>query len=139
VQSDAAQLAVVTQFLQEFWRAAELPPSEATAFELALEEIFMNVVMHGSPPGHEPRIEVSLEFCNGEMILTIEDDGPPFDPLSLPPPDVTASLEERRVGGLGVFLVRQMMDEVSYQRTGKRNQLRASKGVAPPATSAERT
>jgi serine/threonine-protein kinase RsbW len=73
------------------------------------------------------------------MILTIEDDGPPFDPLSLPPPDVTASLEERRVGGLGVFLVRQMMDEVSYQRTGKRNQLRTSKRVAPPATSAERT
>lgn len=139
VQSDAAQLAVVTQFLQEFWRAAGLPPAEATTFELALEEIFMNVVMHGSPPGHEPRIEVSLQFCNGEMILTIEDDGPPFDPLSLPPPDVTASLEERRVGGLGVFLVRQMMDEVSYQRTGKRNQLRTSKRVAPPATSAERT
>lgn len=139
VQSDAAQLAVVTQFLREFWRAAELPPAEAAAFELTLEEVFMNVVMHGSPAGREPRIEVSLEFCGGEMILTIEDDGPPFDPLSLPPPDVTASLEERRVGGLGVFLVRQMMDEVSYQRAGKRNQLRTSKRVAPPATSAEHT
>jgi len=138
VPSDAAQLAVVTQFLQEFWRAAELPPAEARTFELALEEIFMNVVMHGSPAGHEPRIEVSLEFCDGKMILTVEDDGPPFDPLSLPPPDVTASLEERRVGGLGVFLVRQMMDDVSYRRTGKRNRLRSCKRIAPPATSAER-
>ncbi len=139
VPSDAAQLAAVTQFLQEFWRAAGLPPAEAATFELALEEIFMNVVMHGSPAGREPLIEVSLELCDGEMILSVEDDGPPFDPLSLPPPDVTASLEERRVGGLGVFLVRQMMDEVSYRRTGKRNQLRSSKRVAPPATSAERT
>jgi anti-sigma regulatory factor (Ser/Thr protein kinase) len=62
--------------------------------------------------------------------LTVEDDGPAFDPLSLAVPDVTASLDERPVGGLGVFLVRRMMDSVSYHRVGARNQLRMTKQVA---------
>jgi serine/threonine-protein kinase RsbW len=130
VPSDAAQLPVLTQFLQEFWSAAELPPAEALPFELALEEIFMNVVMHGSPAGSVPQVDVSLALAHGGLTLTVEDDGPPFDPLSLPAPDTTAGLDERRVGGLGVFFVRQMMDAVSYQRVGARNQLTMAKQFA---------
>ena len=132
VPSDAAQLSTLTQFLHEFWSAADLPPAETVSFELALEEIFMNVVMHGSPAGRGPRVEVSLALCDGSLTLMIEDDGPSFDPLSLAAPDVTASLEERRVGGLGVYLVRQMMDAVSYQRLGGRNQLSMTKRVREP-------
>ena len=63
VPSDAAHLAGLTQFLQEFWSAADLPPAQALPFELALEEIFMNVVMHGSPAAGAPWVEVSL--CPG--------------------------------------------------------------------------
>ena len=133
VPSDAAQLPVLTQFLQDFWSAADLPPAETVTFELALEEIFMNVVMHGSPAGRVPRVEVSLALCDGCLTLMIEDDGPSFDPLSLAAPDVTAGLEERRVGGLGVYLVRQMMDAVSYQRLGGRNKLSMTKRVREPA------
>jgi anti-sigma regulatory factor (Ser/Thr protein kinase) len=132
VPSDAAQLPILTQFLQEFWSAAGLPPAEAVTFELALEEIFMNVVMHGSPAGRAPQVEVSLVLCEGSLTLTIEDDGPSFDPLSLAAPDVTAGLDERRVGGLGVYLVRQMMDAVSYQRLGIRNQMKMTKCVREP-------
>lgn len=133
VTGDAAQLSALTQFLQEFWSAADLPPAQAVSFELALEEIFMNVVVHGSPAGGPvPRVEVSLALCDGCLTLMIEDDGPSFDPLSLAAPDVTASLEERRVGGLGVYLVRQMMDAVSYQRLGARNQLSMTKRVREP-------
>jgi anti-sigma regulatory factor (Ser/Thr protein kinase) len=134
VPSDAAQLPILTQFLQEFWSAAGLPPAETVTFELALEEIFMNVVMHGSPAGRVPRVEVSLALCDGCITLMIEDDGPSFDPLSLAAPDVTASLEERRVGGLGVYLVRQMMDAVSYRRLGGHNQLSMTKRVREPAS-----
>jgi serine/threonine-protein kinase RsbW len=132
VTGDAAQLSALTQFLQEFWSAADLPPAEAVSFELALEEIFMNVVVHGSPAGPVPRVGVSLALCDGCLTLLIEDDGPAFDPLSLAAPDVTASLEERRVGGLGVYLVRQMMDAVCYQRLGARNQLSMTKRVREP-------
>jgi serine/threonine-protein kinase RsbW len=107
--------------------AVALDAAQVSTFELALEEIFMNIVMHGARPGIAPRVEVSLHRDAESVTMTVEDDGPQFDPLSLPPPDVTASLANRRVGGLGVFLVRKMMDSVSYSRTAGRNQLRMSK------------
>jgi serine/threonine-protein kinase RsbW len=130
VPSDAAQLPALCRFLQDFWTEFNLPAAEALTFELALEEVFINVVMHGSDLAQLPRVEVSLSLADGGVTLTVEDDGAPFDPLSLPAPDVTASLEGRRVGGLGVFLVRKVMDSVSYQRRGTMNQLRMTKSLA---------
>ena len=130
VPADAAQLTVLTRFLQEFGMAVALNAAQVSTFELALEEIFMNIVMHGSRPGIAPRVEVSLQRDAECVTMTVADDGPQFDPLSLPPPDVTASLADRRVGGLGVFLVRNMMDSVSYARVAGRNQLRMRKRLA---------
>jgi anti-sigma regulatory factor (Ser/Thr protein kinase) len=127
VPADAAQLTVLTRFLREFATAVALDATQVRTFELALEEIFVNIVMHGSRPGIVPRVEVSLHRDAESLTMTVEDDGPEFDPLSLPPPDVTASLADRRVGGLGVFLVRKMMDSVRYARIAGRNQLRMSK------------
>ena len=127
VPADPAQLSVLTEFLREFGSAAALAPTHVGTFERALEEIFMNIVMYGSQPGIAPRVEVSLDLGTDAVTMTVEDDGPQFDPLSLPPPDVTASLADRRVGGLGVFLVRKIMDTVSYAHIAGRNQLRMSK------------
>jgi serine/threonine-protein kinase RsbW len=129
VVADAAHLPQLMAFVQEFWSSAALPHGGCLAFELALEEIFMNVVMHGAKD-RTCRVEVRLALTAADSVtLTVEDDAPGFDPLSLPPPDVTASLAERRVGGLGVFLVRQTMDTVSYARVAGRNQLRMTKQV----------
>jgi serine/threonine-protein kinase RsbW len=129
VPSHAAQLPALTQFLRQFWADASLLPAQALAFELALEEVFMNVVLHGSPAGTTPHVEVSLSLSGAALAMTVEDDGPGFDPLMLSPPDVTARLAERPVGGLGVVLVRKMMDAVSYQRIGGRNRLTMTKGI----------
>ena len=128
VLNEAARLPALTRFLQEFWVAAGLPAEPAQAFELALEETFVNIALHGAPVG-SARVEVSLHLAGGQLTLAVEDDGPAFDPLSMPPPDVTARLEDRPVGGQGIHLVRQVMDEVSYRRVGKRNQLRMSKRI----------
>ncbi len=127
VPADASQLAALNRFLREFWTTAGLAPNWMRSFELALEEIFMNIVMHGSRPGIAPRVEVSLDLGTDAVTMTVEDDGPRFDPLSLPPPDVTASLADRRAGGLGVHLVRNVMDTVSYARIAGRNRLRMAK------------
>lgn len=127
VPAEASQLAVLNQFLREFQAAARLSPVWMHSFELALEEIFMNVVMHGAQPGVAVRVTVSLDLGSDALALTVEDDGPPFDPLSLPPPDLSASLADRKVGGLGVYLVRRIMDTVTYARIAGRNQLRMSK------------
>jgi serine/threonine-protein kinase RsbW len=133
VPADPAQLSVLTEFLREFGSAAALAPTQLGNLELALEEIFLNIAMHGSEPGVAPRVEVSLSLNTDAVTMTVEDDGPQFDPLSLPPPDVTASLADRPVGGLGVFLVRKLMDTVSYERVAGRNQLRMSKRLDGPA------
>jgi len=130
VPTEAAQLPVLAQFLQEFWTAAALPPAQSLPFEIALEEVFMNVVTHGIPAGRRGRVEVCLALADGNLTLAVEDDGPPFDPLLLPAPDINASLEERQVGGLGVYFVRQLMDAVSYRRVGPHNQLRMTKSLA---------
>jgi serine/threonine-protein kinase RsbW len=130
VPADPAQLRGLSEFLREFASAAALTPTQVGTLELAIEEIFLNIVMHGSEPGSAPRVEVSLNLDTDTVTMTVEDNGPPFDPLSLPPPDVTASLADRKVGGLGVFLVRTLMDTVSYARIEGRNQLRMSKRLA---------
>jgi serine/threonine-protein kinase RsbW len=130
VPGDAAHLSVLTAFLQEFWSASQLAPAQRTAFELALEEVFTNIIRHGRRPGMVPSVEVSLARITEGITMTIEDDGPEFDPLSQPAPDVTASLAERPVGGLGILLVRQMMDAVSYERAGARNRLSMTKYLA---------
>lgn len=123
VDAVASELPVLIRFLQEFWAAEKLPAAQAPTFELALEEVFANIVMHGSRPGRIASVEVSLVLAEGGITMLIEDDGPAFDPLKLPVPDVTASLADRPVGGLGVYLVQQVMDFVSYQRVGARNRL----------------
>jgi anti-sigma regulatory factor (Ser/Thr protein kinase) len=64
---------------------------------------------------------LELERADGKLNLSLSDDGPAFDPLALPTPDLDAPLEERPVGGLGVYLVREMMDDVSYSHRGGRN------------------
>jgi anti-sigma regulatory factor (Ser/Thr protein kinase) len=129
VPSEAGQLPVLAKFLQDFWSAAQLPAGQLLPFEIALEEIFMNVVMHGTPAGSKTSVEVSLALSGDSLTLAVEDEGPAFDPMTLPAPDVQAPLEERQVGGLGVYFVRQMMDSVSYARVGPRNRLRMSKHV----------
>ena len=129
VTGDAAQLPVLSQFLREFCAHVQLPPAQASNFELALEEVFINIVMHASRPGMTPTVEVSLALSANALTMTVEDNGPPFDPLAVPPPNVAAGLADRPVGGLGLFLVRKLMDEVAYQRSGPCNRLTMSKSL----------
>ena len=129
VPAEAAQLAVLTQFLLDFWAEERLPPEHALSFELALEEIFVNVVTHGASQDKVPEVQVTLAIRDRDVSMTLEDDGPHFDPLARPPPDVAAELSQRPVGGLGIFLVRKLMDAVSYERVAARNRLMMSKRV----------
>ena len=130
VPGQSSELPALNEWLQARWTEAGLAPEACFPFELALEELFINVAMHGAAPGVVPQVEVEFT-CDGKTAtLTLRDDGPAFDPLAAPPPDVDAALEDRPVGGLGIYLVREMMDEVTYQRTATQNCLRMAKLVA---------
>lgn len=108
----------VAEALDAFCADEGLPHEVAWRLRVALDEIVANVVAYGRPRGSgEGTLDVWFRR-NGRLVeITIADDGPPFDPLARPAPDVTLPLEARQPGGLGIALVKSLMDEVSYTRT----------------------
>jgi anti-sigma regulatory factor (Ser/Thr protein kinase) len=92
-----------------------------------LEEIVTNVICHGCCDGSHASIEVELALQPDELVMTVEDSATPFDPLQAPAPDLEAALEDRPIGGLGVHLVRKLMDRVTYERRDGKNRLVMSK------------
>jgi serine/threonine-protein kinase RsbW/sigma-B regulation protein RsbU (phosphoserine phosphatase) len=116
-------------FLGAFWERHALPLDDAMRVELGLEEVFINAVTHGLgsdrvlASGDDPMVTVDLHLAEDRLEVAIEDPGPPFDPLSVEPADVAAPLEARGVGGLGIHLVRNLLDDVCYERRDGRNRL----------------
>lgn len=129
---DAEQLPAAIAFLQGFWEEAELPAALGFTFELALEEVFLNVALHGANGITVPSVALELIASDTEVVLIVADDARPFDPLTLATPDTSAALEDRNIGGLGVHLVRQMMDTVSYTYEAGHNRLRMTKHLNQP-------
>ena len=99
---------------------AGLPPEVIGIVHLALDELAANV-MRWSAADRVPEIRIRATVEPAHVRLVIEDDGPPFDPRTAPSPDVESPLAERREGGLGIHLVRNLVDELAYARVGPRN------------------
>lgn len=116
--------------LDAFCVAERLPDDVAWRLRVALDEIVANIVAHAHR-GLEPFvIDVWFHRLDDTVEISIADDGPAFDPLARPLPDVSLPLEQRPVGGLGIALVRSLMDEVCYERT-TRNILTIRKRLTP--------
>lgn len=81
--------------------------------QLAVDEACTNIIHHAYS-SERGTITISCELQDKDLVITIRDSGSPFDPSAVPPPDLRTNLEERRVGGLGIHLMRNIMDEVSY-------------------------
>jgi sigma-B regulation protein RsbU (phosphoserine phosphatase) len=88
---------------------------------LVLDELLSNVLSYAFEDDEEREIDVRIELSSDRLAVTVADDGIPFNPFSGAPPDTSLSLEEREVGGLGIHVVRKVMDEVSYNRRTDRN------------------
>ncbi len=127
VEARAAELAALQSFLTEFWAAAALPVDVRYPFELALEEIFVNIVSYATDPAHPGLVTLTLNSDATTVQMTISDDSTPFDPLSRDAPDTTLDLDSRGIGGLGIHLIRTMMDEVSYRLSDGQNHLTMTK------------
>ena len=115
-------LRLFMQFVSEFAVGQQFPQARIREIELATEEAIMNILTHAYPGDCKGEIEVQCESL-GDSGLTIRivDTGIPFNPLSFTDPDLTTPIMERNPGGLGVFLIRKMMDEIRYHRSGDRN------------------
>ena len=98
-------------------------------FGVALEEVFVNIVHHAYPDNGEHTICVDLNVQDGIVTMTVEDDGVSFDPLGAPRADTTSTLDERPIGGLGIHLIRSLMEQVLYERDCGRNRLIMKKRI----------
>lgn len=105
--------------------------SAATEFHvnLALDEIVSNVIRHGWKDDSEHQLQVRISRLEDELRVEVEDDARPFNPLEVPPPDINQALEERPVGGLGIHLVRHIMDGLDYRRRDGKNLLVMKKKI----------
>lgn len=95
-------------------RQAGFSDKEVYAIQLAADEASSNIIEHAYAGVKGGKIEIELSIAGKELKITMKDQGKPFDPSSVPEPNVTADLSERKIGGLGMYLMRKLMDEVSY-------------------------
>ncbi|MBO7140365.1 MAG: ATP-binding protein [Prevotella sp.] len=129
--NDVAAVPRLAEFIDQACEAAGLDMGITMQMNLAAEEAVVNVMSYAYPQGTKGDIEISLRITDSNLTdelrnpnsasriftLTIKDSGVPFDPTAKADADTTLSAEERSIGGLGIHLVRQLMDDISYERT----------------------
>ena len=123
IETRLEELTRLSTAVEDLGEQDNWPPTLVGKVNLALEELATNTINHGHDEGVH---EISFAFNLTDEALTIEmvDDGKPFNPLTeAPTPDINAPIDERPIGGLGVLLVRSLMDECSYRREEDRNHL----------------
>jgi serine/threonine-protein kinase RsbW len=128
--NDLAAMARLPDAVARFAAAHRLSDAVANALNVAVDEAVSNAINHGYAAGARGEIAVRLRRRPDGVVLEIEDDGAPFDPLQAPPPDLTLPLADRPIGGLGVHLIRNLMDEATYARVAGKNLLKLVKNVA---------
>jgi serine/threonine-protein kinase RsbW len=129
INNKLSELARFNQTLAEFGQRHGLASKAMHDLNLALEEILINIISYGYTDDREHEIKVRLSAQPGEVRAEVEDDGQPFNPLAAPAPDTAQSLEERTIGGLGIHLVRTLMDGLEYQRQEGKNLFRMQKNL----------
>ncbi len=114
---------------------AGVPRDRIFKLEIALEEALVNIMQYAYE-GDEGEIRVVCYSCDPGLFVTeITDTGNEFDGTAVPPPDVTCGVDERRIGGFGIHLMKTFVDEVSYRREGENNVLVLGMSLAKPSSS----
>ena len=121
---------IVIEFVEAKLERFDCPPKALYQIQVAIEEILVNIVSYAQLAKDE-HIEVRCEVLDGPLrvVLQFLDGGVPFDPLAREDPDTSPEALMEREGGLGIFMVKQMMDEVSYAYEGGKNTLTIQKGL----------
>jgi anti-sigma regulatory factor (Ser/Thr protein kinase) len=119
VATEPAAIADSTDRAMEFLQNAGVDARAVHHVALVLEEILTNIATHGGRPAEPTKVRITVEpkRVAGEIF----DSGSPYDPRTGPTPDLEATLEDRRIGGLGLHLVKQLTSELDYERRGERN------------------
>jgi anti-sigma regulatory factor (Ser/Thr protein kinase) len=104
----------VRAFVGRHAEAYGLSPAEVYSVQLAVDEAFSNVVEHAYGGECHEKIECTCQITDQGLVITLRDCGRPFQPEEIPNPDLEAELQAREIGGLGLYFIRQLMDEVEF-------------------------
>jgi len=136
-----SELTKAQQFLAQWWADNQLSDVERFPFDLALEELFINIASYSHDETGEPcRVELAVtqsgamskaseDLAHGFVRLVIKDNGPAFDPVAMTPPDLDEATQTREIGGLGVHLTRSVMDSIAYEYKDGLNQVSVAKKI----------
>ncbi len=127
VTNDPAQLRLVGEQVDAFGQRNNLPSKSLFSIKLAVSELLANTITYGYADEATHTIEIRLELRGGQIKLEIIDDARPFDPRSVKAPEKKAALKDLPLGGRGIYLVRNFMDDLGYQRKGGRNHVTVTK------------
>ena len=119
----------LNEFIDAVAEEVALDMSLAMSLNLAIEEAVVNVMEYAYPDGEKGNVEIEVTVDEGWLTFIISDSGIAFDPTSKEDADTTLSAEERPIGGLGIFLVKKLMDTIEYQRTDGKNVLTLRKNI----------
>ena len=129
LHNDVREVPELTAWVDSIAEAGSLLPGLVMSLNLALEEAVTNVMLYAYPDGQEGLVEIAAVLEPGKLTFVVTDSGIPFDPTAAPEADTTLGVEERPIGGLGIFLVRTIMDIVTYERRDGKNILTLQKYV----------
>ena len=129
LQNDIQQVPLLAQFVEEVCQGIGLDMSTTMQMNLALEEAVVNVMKYAYPRGTVGDILIEARASDVRLKFVISDHGGPFDPTAKGEVDTSLSAEERPIGGLGIHLVRKIMDSINYERIGDRNVLTLRKKI----------
>lgn len=130
VTSEMKNLTAVSDFVTEFARSQKICEDDTFALQTAIDEACANVVDHAYQGKPDGKMQIQCTLSDGQVTVTIVDHGKPFDPSSVPRPDVSAPLQKRQEGGLGLYLMERLMDSVKFEfDSAKGNRLTMKKKV----------
>ena len=129
LHNDIQQIPQLAEFVETIAEEKQLDQSLAMSLNLALEEAVTNVILYAYPKGADGLVDVEAILKPHSLEFIITDSGVPFDPTAVPEADVTLSADERPIGGLGIYLVNKLMDELHYQRIDDKNVLSMKKNI----------
>jgi anti-sigma regulatory factor (Ser/Thr protein kinase) len=130
LKSDLSELDTLCQHLETFGQKTGLSKKFIFEVNLVLDELFTNIISYAFDDDGEHIIKVTMTMQNKGLCLSIEDDGKPFNPVEFKTPEVSCSIEECKIGGLGIHIIRKLMDDICYERSENKNVLKLKKGIA---------
>ena len=130
LKSQLSELNSLCRHLEDCGDVMELPQKCLFEINLGLDELFTNIISYGFEDESEHQIKFSLAKEKETLVVQVEDDGKPFNPLEVASPEVSLDLDEVNIGGMGIHLIKKMMDDIVYQRVEGKNKLVLKKCVA---------